>query len=111
MARVVEDLRELRKRAPGLLAQPGSERLLPAHHPEVTALLTRPDARSARRLEAVEHALEDRVLELHAAATDPRVVELDDPLLSLPQAPNGHGRPAVELDDPFHLLGERNGHT
>ena len=111
-ARVVEDLRELRKRAPGLLAQPASERLLPGAEPEITALLARPDARIARRLEAVERALEDLVLELHAAAAaDPGVVELDDPLLALPRAANGSGRPVIELDDPFHLLGERNGHT
>jgi glyoxylase-like metal-dependent hydrolase (beta-lactamase superfamily II) len=116
LARAVEDLRELRKRAPGLLGQPASERLLPGHYPEITALLARPDARIARRLEAVERALEDLVLELHAAsAADPRVVELDDPLVALPPASNGGpppengGRPTIELHDPFGLLGEPNG--
>lgn len=97
VARAMDDLRSLRERARA--RRPGHEpRALPA-----AGAAAAPDESILRRLEAVEHALEELVLELRAGARPPDATE------DHPTEPAEPGQPGVELDDPFGLLARERG--
>jgi hypothetical protein len=122
VARAVDDLRLLRSKAPEWWLALRRERsvsrrersMLPSRVPEIDAVLARPDARILRRLQAVENALEELVLELQAAAAhEGRAVELDDRMPELARAAGSRQPPdtppRIELDDPFGMLARPDG--
>jgi hypothetical protein len=101
VARVVDDLRSRGERA--LARQLRPEPTAPAAEAPDPAP---PDKSILRRLEAVEHALEELVRELRAASRAPTEPDEPGPQAAESQAAGGR---EIELDDPFGLLAREPG--